>query len=105
MFPTTILYLGTAGLFIGNAAFTLTTMAGCMARRNHDDVKWALLSPVYWILISVAAWKAMFQLAHRPYYWEKTTHGFSSFPDLEPASATAVVGVAATSVPELSWPR
>jgi cellulose synthase/poly-beta-1,6-N-acetylglucosamine synthase-like glycosyltransferase len=104
VFPTPVLYLGTAGLFIGNAAFTLTIMAGCMERRNFDDVKWALLSPVYWILTSVAAWKALLQLASRPYYWEKTTHGFSAFGELEPAPPTTmIVGVAAIApAPELS---
>lgn len=106
MFPTPILYLGTIGLFIGNAAFMLTTMAGCMARRNFDDVKWALLSPLYWMLISVAAWKAVVQLVYRPYYWEKTTHGFSSFPELEPVAITKrMAGVASAPTPELSWPQ
>ena len=99
MFPTPILYMGTVGLFIGNAAFMLTSMAGCMARRNFDDVKWALLSPLYWLLISVAAWKAFFQLISRPYYWEKTNHGFSHFPEFEPAVRTAtLVGMRSVSV-------
>ena len=28
--------------------------------------------------MSVAAWKALWQLISRPFYWEKTVHGLSS---------------------------
>jgi len=35
----------------------------------------ALLSPLYWVLISLAAWKAVWQLIVKPHYWEKTVHG------------------------------
>ena len=35
----------------------------------------ALLVPVYWVMMSVAALKAMWQLVITPSFWEKTTHG------------------------------
>jgi hypothetical protein len=35
----------------------------------------ALLMPVYWLLISVAAYRAVYQFARNPYLWEKTVHG------------------------------
>ncbi|MET0473785.1 MAG: glycosyltransferase [Mycobacterium sp.] len=39
---------------------------------------WAsLLTPLYWILQSVAAVKAIYQLMFRPHYWEKTVHGLT----------------------------
>jgi len=31
--------------------------------------------PVYWLLISLAAYRAIWQVATNPYHWEKTTHG------------------------------
>lgn len=37
----------------------------------------ALLTPLYWILQSVAALKAIYQLVFRPSFWEKTVHGLS----------------------------
>ncbi|MBB2989313.1 cellulose synthase/poly-beta-1,6-N-acetylglucosamine synthase-like glycosyltransferase [Mycolicibacterium iranicum] len=37
----------------------------------------ALLAPLYWILQSIAALKAIYQLAFRPSYWEKTVHGLA----------------------------
>ncbi len=36
-----------------------------------------LLYPFYWILHSIACVKALWQLAIKPHYWEKTTHGQS----------------------------
>ena len=34
-----------------------------------------VLSPLYWVLISIGAWKGLWQLVVRPHYWEKTVHG------------------------------
>ncbi|MCV0395923.1 MAG: hypothetical protein K5872_06665 [Rhizobiaceae bacterium] len=34
----------------------------------------ALFTPVYWIMMSVAAWRAVGQLFARPHEWEKTPH-------------------------------
>ena len=41
----------------------------------YELVKYALLSPIYWALMSVAAWKGFLQLFYAPSYWEKTVHG------------------------------
>lgn len=37
----------------------------------------ALLVPGYWMLQSIAAFKALYQLVFRPFYWEKTVHGLA----------------------------
>lgn len=99
-FPWPLLYLGTVGLFVGNVACVLLLVAGAYGRRNYDDVKWALLAPVYWLLMSVAAYKALWQLFRKPSYWEKTEHGFCLYDD---GSTAADVGTAAlTSGPTTS---
>ena len=36
-----------------------------------------LLLPAYYLLVSAATWVAMLDLALRPHYWAKTTHGRS----------------------------
>ncbi|MCF6322338.1 MAG: glycosyltransferase [Rhizobiaceae bacterium] len=33
--------------------------------------------PVYWLLISLAGWRALFQMFHNPFLWEKTPHGLA----------------------------
>lgn len=75
LFPGPVFYLGAIGLYFGNFAFMYTNVAGCMRRGYYDMVKYALLSPLYWALMSVGAWKGFLQLFYRPSYWEKTKHG------------------------------
>jgi glycosyltransferase XagB len=49
---------------------------------------YALTVPGYWLLQSVAAYKALWQLIKNPFYWEKTAHGISRFTSAEVAQAT-----------------
>jgi cellulose synthase/poly-beta-1,6-N-acetylglucosamine synthase-like glycosyltransferase len=75
VFPGVVFYLAAAQLFIGNFAFVYLNVAGALERRLFSLVKYALLSPAYWGLMSVAAWKGFLQLFTNPFYWEKTQHG------------------------------
>jgi hypothetical protein len=56
------------------------SMMGAFKRRRYRLVPWALLNPLYWLLHSVAAYKAVWQLIRKPHYWEKTVHGLSTAP-------------------------
>jgi len=75
VFPGPIFYLGAIALYFGNFAFVYINVAGSLRREYHHLVKYTLLTPVYWMLMSVAAWKALWQLLRNPFYWEKTDHG------------------------------
>ena len=101
-FPAPVLYLSLIGLFIGNAACVLSMVSGCFGRRNYEDVKYAFLVPVYWVLMSVAAWKALVQLFYKPTYWEKTEHGFCLYEKEEEARGTPpeFASINTLSVPE-----
>lgn len=77
IFPPIILYLSLFNLLIGNALAIYINMFAVFKRRLHVLVLFALLNPFYWILHSIAAFKALGQLFTRPYYWEKTTHGLT----------------------------
>jgi len=48
----------------------------------------ALLMPLCWLLVSAAAYRALWQLARDPYFWEKTEHGALPAASPIPASAT-----------------
>jgi cellulose synthase/poly-beta-1,6-N-acetylglucosamine synthase-like glycosyltransferase len=78
VFPGPLMYIGMVGLLVGNFVFTFAAMAGCVRRRNYADVKYAALTPIYWTMMSIAAWKGFLQLFYRPFYWEKTVHGLDS---------------------------
>jgi cellulose synthase/poly-beta-1,6-N-acetylglucosamine synthase-like glycosyltransferase len=84
IFPPVLFYIGAAGLYVGNFAFTFASLGGCLRRGYYDEVKYALLTPAYWFLMSVAAWKGFIQLFYRPFYWEKTIHGLSLGSEVEP---------------------
>ena len=49
-----------------------------LSRRRLLGCAWALLlTPIYWLLLSLAAWRALFQLMRDLYRWEKTEHGLA----------------------------
>jgi glycosyltransferase XagB len=75
LFPGIIYILGAISLFFGNFAFTYINVAGAMKRRYFDMVRAALISPLYWGLMSIGGWKGFIQLITNPHYWEKTEHG------------------------------
>jgi cellulose synthase/poly-beta-1,6-N-acetylglucosamine synthase-like glycosyltransferase len=64
-------------LFASNFIFILINIIACVRRRLWRLLPEAIISPLYWVLISVAAWKGFLQLFSRPFYWEKTTHGLT----------------------------
>ena len=75
LFPSGIYYVGMLELLFGNFFFLYaslwTAREGGRFRLNHI----ALLTPVYWVMASIAMIKAALQLVSRPNYWEKTRHG------------------------------
>jgi cellulose synthase/poly-beta-1,6-N-acetylglucosamine synthase-like glycosyltransferase len=90
LFPGPVLLIGAADLLIGNAAMVYVAMMGAFKRRRYRLVPWALLNPVYWLLHSIAAYKALWQLVTKPHYWEKTEHGLSAAdPGENSAGATS----------------
>jgi hypothetical protein len=77
LFPPILLYLSLFNLLIGNMLAIYVNMFAVFKRRLHGLVLFSLLNPVYWLLHSIAAFKALGQLFTRPYHWEKTVHGLS----------------------------
>lgn len=75
LFPGIIFYAASAMLFVGNFVFVYLNVAGSLQRGEFGLTRTALLSPLYWGLMSWAAWKGFIQLFTNPFYWEKTEHG------------------------------
>jgi hypothetical protein len=49
-----------------------------LKRRGLLSSAWVLLlMPLHWLLLSLAAWRALWQLMRKPYAWEKTEHGLA----------------------------
>jgi cellulose synthase/poly-beta-1,6-N-acetylglucosamine synthase-like glycosyltransferase len=79
---------GTAGISADALLFAATCASGYIAsivpsviglsRRHLLRSAWVLaLVPVHWLLLSFAAWRALYQLIRDPHRWEKTDHGLA----------------------------
>ena len=78
LFPGAIFALGALNLFLGNFFFIYVNLLGCY-RRKFDSLAWAvLLTPIYWVMMSISGWRAFLQFFTNPFVWEKTQHGLSS---------------------------
>ena len=75
--PGWVLWFSLMNLLLGNGLMIWVSMMGAFRRRRYWLVLWALLNPVYWVMHSIASYKALWQLVFKPHYWEKTTHGLS----------------------------
>ncbi len=64
-------------LLAGYASTVALDLVG-LQRRGLLAHGWVLLlTPLYWFLLSIAAWRALFQLLFAPQLWEKTEHGLA----------------------------
>lgn len=92
VFPSFVFYAAAFQLFIGNFAFMYLNVAGTVERGYYALAKYALFSPLYWGLMSIAAWRGFIQLFTRPFYWEKTEHGLDMPLPAEPGPDIAPSG-------------
>jgi cellulose synthase/poly-beta-1,6-N-acetylglucosamine synthase-like glycosyltransferase len=67
-------------LIVGNVIMIGLNVLAAVRDRGWRWAPFALLNPLYWVLHSVAAWRALIQLVHKPFYWEKTPHGLDQAP-------------------------
>jgi hypothetical protein len=68
----------TAALAFGNLALILLAAFAPVRRGLTRLSPAALLMPAYWLMMSAAAYAALWQLVTRPHFWEKTEHGLSA---------------------------
>jgi cellulose synthase/poly-beta-1,6-N-acetylglucosamine synthase-like glycosyltransferase len=78
LFPGVVFAMGAVCLFAGNFVFAYTCALGCYKRGYYDLVKYAVLSPIYWLFMSYSGWRAFLQFFTNPFYWEKTKHGLNT---------------------------
>ena len=70
----TLFVIDIANIFGSYAVFIASGRAG-MTAEERPAVGWRWLwTPVYWLLVSKAAWRAVRELRNKPFFWNKTTH-------------------------------
>ena len=86
LFPSWIYYVAMVELLFGNFFFLYLNLWCVVHRSDWRLTRLAVISPLYWLLISIAMIKATIQLVKQPTFWEKTVHGL--YVDPTPAVAT-----------------
>jgi len=76
-FPDWVLFMSIVNLMVGNILMIYVNMMAVFKRRYYELILFAVANPVYWLLHSWAAYKGLYQLIVKPFYWEKTNHGLS----------------------------
>jgi cellulose synthase/poly-beta-1,6-N-acetylglucosamine synthase-like glycosyltransferase/glycosyltransferase involved in cell wall biosynthesis/O-antigen/teichoic acid export membrane protein len=75
IYPGVVFYIAIVSGIFGNFLYIYYYMIGCARREEWSLIKYVFLIPFYWVLVSIAAIKAAYQLLVKPHYWEKTQHG------------------------------
>lgn len=72
---------------LGILAATTASALGAAIRRWWHLLWVAPLIPFYWVLHSMAAWWALYELIFKPFYWQRTPHGYYLRADTDVSTA------------------
>ncbi len=80
--PGSLLGTGIAGYFamlfaFGFVAMLVPALAAMRRRRIAIPLRYLALLPAYYLLMSLAAWRGLLELARAPTQWNKTDHGLA----------------------------
>jgi cellulose synthase/poly-beta-1,6-N-acetylglucosamine synthase-like glycosyltransferase len=90
VFPEPLLFLSLFNLLAGNGALVFLNMLAPIRRGWLDLIPYSLTAFGYWVIISIAAYRGLWQLLSNPFYWEKTQHGVSKHVVRELAQAQEI---------------
>lgn len=75
--PSWLLILGFVNMVLLNLVMVVSSGLAAWRRYGWRIAAFAVFLPLYWLLHSVAAWRAAIQLSYDPFGWEKTPHGLT----------------------------
>lgn len=81
VFPPIIYFPALVALVLGNAATLYMNLIAIREDDRSDLLVAALTVPAFWLMMSIAAAKGMYQIVRNPSYWEKTFHGLAAKPE------------------------
>ena len=91
LFPSFIFYFAVFCLIFGNFMYIFNYMIGAAKCGHWGIIKFVGFIPFYWVMASIAAIMALYQLIVKPHYWEKTNHGLHlSAPQEAPEKSITV---------------
>ena len=77
LFDRLLVSLALFNLLVGYGLALIQAAACCIGRRRWGLLAQLPVMPVYWLLISFAAYRALIELGRQPFHWEKTEHGLT----------------------------
>ena len=80
-------WIAVMNLGLGYASAIMLGALAAVRKGRPGLAKHSLLTPLYWLLISCAGYRALFQLVRAPYLWEKTKHRTSALSSLSTGRA------------------
>jgi glycosyltransferase XagB len=78
IFPHYVYYLALICWLVGNFALVFMNILMAHQLRHKGLHRAAALTPLYWVMMSLAAVKAAVQFVFQPSSWEKTVHGLGT---------------------------
>ena len=97
LFPAPISYVALFTWVVGNIAVVYAGLVSIREVRREELWASALIVPVYWVMMALAATKAMVQLVRNPSFWEKTTHGLHVGAEPTAQATPQLIGVRTAS--------
>lgn len=80
VFPPIVYFPALIALVLGNAATVYMNLIALREDDRSDLLVAAMTVPAFWLMMSIAAAKGVYQIIRNPSYWEKTFHGLSTKP-------------------------
>jgi cellulose synthase/poly-beta-1,6-N-acetylglucosamine synthase-like glycosyltransferase len=87
IYPSPIFYSALACWLAGNFVCVYVLMLCAVQAKRTELFVAAVINPVYWVMMSLAALKAFIQIVFQPSYWEKTMHGLDTASQAAAAEA------------------
>lgn len=75
VFESAVVGISTFTLIAGYLTYGFLALTVTKDKTFIPNRMWIFALPAYWLLISIAGWRAIFQLFTAPHKWEKTEHG------------------------------
>ncbi|MTD15850.1 glycosyltransferase [Nakamurella sp. YIM 132087] len=79
--PDWLLWFGGLNMLIGAGSMIALSAGVAAIRHGWRIAGYAIFSPIYWLLHSVASYRAAWQTLFSPHQWEKTPHGLDEFDE------------------------
>ena len=83
VFPWYVYFPALVALILGNGATLYMNFVALREDDRGDLLLAAATVPIFFVMMSVAAAKGLYQLIRNPSYWEKTFHGLAHRPEDE----------------------